>query len=64
MLAKQQHPQTNVIGADDDRSILLLATEKAHKAGVAVKFDQAMSHELPYPDESFDRVLTSLFFHH
>jgi ubiquinone/menaquinone biosynthesis C-methylase UbiE len=32
--------------------------------GLKVRFDQGLSYELPYPDASFDRVLSSLFFHH
>ncbi len=33
-------------------------------AGVAVRFEQGYSNHLPYPDESFDRIVSSLFFHH
>ncbi|MBA2483951.1 MAG: methyltransferase domain-containing protein, partial [Nitrosomonas sp.] len=29
-----------------------------------IQFDQAFSEELPYPNEYFDRVVSSLFFHH
>ena len=37
---------------------------KAEKAGAEVAFDEALSTELPYGDESFDVVLSTLFFHH
>ena len=33
-------------------------------AGTAISFDEGLSYELPYPDKTFDRVLSSLFFHH
>ena len=29
-----------------------------------MRFDQGKAGELPYPDESFDRVLSSFMFHH
>jgi ubiquinone/menaquinone biosynthesis C-methylase UbiE len=32
--------------------------------GIAVTFDQGMASKLPYPDASFDRVLSSLMIHH
>ena len=32
--------------------------------GLEIGFDEGMSTSLPYPDESFDVVLSTLFFHH
>lgn len=32
--------------------------------GIDIKFNQGMSFELPYPNHSFDHVLTSLMLHH
>ena len=29
-----------------------------------VPFEEGLSYDLPYPDASFDRVVSSLFFHH
>ncbi len=29
-----------------------------------MQFDRALSYNLPYPDAHFDRVFSSLFFHH
>tara|TARA_R110002110_G_scaffold408762_1_gene630593 strand:+ start:6025 stop:6717 length:693 start_codon:yes stop_codon:yes gene_type:complete len=62
--AKQRQPSAELVGVDGDPAILGIAERKAKAAGVAVVFDQAMSYALPYPDAHFDRVLTSLFFHH
>ena len=53
-----------VIGVDGDPAILQLATCKAERAALEIKFYTAMSFALPYPEESFDRVVSSLFFHH
>ena len=61
---KQHQPQANVTGVDGDPAILSLAIHKAQKANVSVQFDHALSYSLPYPAAYFDRVVSSLFFHH
>lgn len=61
---KQQHPEAEVIGVDGDPGILEIARNKAASAGAEVEFDQALSHDLPYPDSFFDCLASSLFFHH
>lgn len=61
---KQHQPQVAVTGVDGDSAILSLASRKAQKADVSVQFDQALSYSLPYPAAYFDRVVSSLFFHH
>ncbi|WP_137820162.1 class I SAM-dependent methyltransferase [Pseudomonas sp. 2FG] len=61
---KQNQPQANVTGVDGDPVILSIASRKSQKANVSVKFDRALSYNLPYPEEHFDRVVSSLFFHH
>lgn len=61
---KQHQPQVDVTGVDGDPAILSLASRKAQKANVSVRFDHALSYNLPYPAEHFDRVVSSLFFHH
>ena len=62
--AKQRNPALRIRGLDGDPSIIARAVRKAERAGVAIGFDDGLSYELPYPDGSFDRVLSSLFFHH
>jgi SAM-dependent methyltransferase len=37
---------------------------KAAATGTDVDFDHGFSYDLPYDDGRFDRVVTSLFFHH
>lgn len=61
---KQHQPQASVTGVDGDPAILSLASHKAQKAKVSVQFDRALSYSLPYPAAHFDRVVSSLFFHH
>jgi len=61
-LVKRRQPGAEVVGLDPDPRALAMATRKA--AGLGVRFDQGYSQALPYPDDSFDRVLSSLMFHH
>ncbi len=61
---KAQQPLANIIGIDGDPAILAIAINKARRADLAVKFDHGLSFQLPYLDERFDRVVSSLFFHH
>jgi ubiquinone/menaquinone biosynthesis C-methylase UbiE len=62
--AKQRHPSLRIRGLDGDPAIIEQARRKAARAGLEITFDEGLSYELPYDDASFDRVLSSLFFHH
>ena len=62
--AKLRQPHACLVGIDADPAILAIARSKLRREGVDVQFDQGRSTALPYPDASFDRVLSSLFFHH
>jgi ubiquinone/menaquinone biosynthesis C-methylase UbiE len=62
--AKQREPGLRIRGLDGDPAIIAQAERKAARAGAEIPFDEGMSYELPYDDASFDRVLSSLFFHH
>ncbi|MEK7382274.1 MAG: methyltransferase domain-containing protein, partial [Elusimicrobiota bacterium] len=55
---------TEVIGLDGDPKVLEIGRAKAAKAGVTITLDHGMAFQLPYPDNSFDRVLSSLVLHH
>jgi len=64
VMLKTLHPAAEVIGVDGDTRVLDLAKAKAERAGVNIKWACGMAFELPYPDQFFDRVLTSLMLHH
>lgn len=64
ILAKRLHPDATVIGLDGDPQVLEIGRAKAAKAGVDITLDHGMAFQLPFPDGSFDRVLSSLVFHH
>jgi ubiquinone/menaquinone biosynthesis C-methylase UbiE len=61
---KDRCPQATVIGMDGDSDILAIASRKAAAAAVPIQLDYGLSWQLPYPDAHFDRVVSSLFFHH
>ena len=64
LLLKKSHPEAEVVGLDGDPKVLEIAKTKAVKTGLKIALDRGMAFELPYPDRSFDRVLSSLVFHH
>lgn len=64
IMAKRAHPDATVIGLDGDPKILAIAARKVTRAGVDVSLREGMAFALPFPDGSFDRVLSSLVFHH
>jgi ubiquinone/menaquinone biosynthesis C-methylase UbiE len=61
---KQHQPLLDVTGVDGDPAILAIASKKAKKASIDIHLDHALSYSLPYPAIHFDRVVSSLFFHH
>jgi ubiquinone/menaquinone biosynthesis C-methylase UbiE len=62
ILIKQGQPDVQIIGLDGDPKILAIAREKASRAGADIPFDLGDATALLYPDESFDRVVSSLVF--
>ncbi len=64
ILIKQTHPAAEVFGLDGDCKILGIAEAKVAKADVTIALDHGLAYELPYPDRSFDRVVSSLVIHH
>jgi ubiquinone/menaquinone biosynthesis C-methylase UbiE len=53
-----------VFGLDGDPEALNLARTKLEEADIEVQLDQGLASALPYADESCDRILSSLLFHH
>ena len=64
LMIKRACPQAEVIGFDAEARALGIARAKAARAHLEVTLDQGLAGQLPYVDDSFDRVLSSLFFHH
>lgn len=64
LLIKHQHSSSEVYGVDGDDQILAIAQEKIANSGLIINLKKAMAYKLPYPDNYFDRVFSSLVFHH
>jgi ubiquinone/menaquinone biosynthesis C-methylase UbiE len=64
LLIKQAHPEAKVTGLDGDPKALEIARAKIAKSGLTITLDEGMAFNLPYPDNSFDRVFSGLLFHH
>lgn len=57
-------PDADVHGIDGDPKILELARNKIAREGARVTLHEGLAWELPFADASFDRVVSSLVFHH
>jgi ubiquinone/menaquinone biosynthesis C-methylase UbiE len=53
-----------VDGIDIAPKMIATAQQKARKSNLKINFRIAPVNELPYPDNSFDLVISSLMFHH
>ena len=53
-----------VAGIDIAPKMVARAEDKAAKASLEIAFQVASVDDLPYPDEHFDVVISSLMFHH
>lgn len=61
---KHRFPDSQVTALDCDPEMLKRAQHKANQEKLTIQFDQFFAEYLPYPDQSFDCVVSSLFFHH
>jgi ubiquinone/menaquinone biosynthesis C-methylase UbiE len=64
LMVKRTRPQLDVAGLDPDPRAMARAGRKARRTGLALELDEGFADQLPYPDASFDRVLSALMFHH
>jgi ubiquinone/menaquinone biosynthesis C-methylase UbiE len=64
LLIKRTHPDIDVYGLDVDHQVLDIARKKAEQAGAMISLQQGVATDLPYDDETFDRVFASLMLHH
>ena len=64
ILIKEGQPEAEVVGIDVDLRTLGIARKKVARAGFDITLDLGSASKLPYSDDSFDRVVSSLVFHH
>ncbi len=60
----RRSPGVTIVGVDPDPKALSRAGKKAKRAGVELKLERGFADRLPFPDGSFDRVLSSFVLHH
>jgi ubiquinone/menaquinone biosynthesis C-methylase UbiE len=64
LLIKRANPSVDVVGLDPDVKALDRARRKSARAGLPIQFDHGFADRLAYGDAAFDRVFSSLMFHH
>jgi len=64
LMIKDTNPSSEVNGVDVDEKVLEIANKKIKKARAMIFVTKYDGVKLPYANASFDRVLTSLVFHH
>jgi len=64
LAAKRGAGGGDVRGIDASPEMIEVARQKAAKRGADVEFNVALIEDLPFPDGSFDVVLSSLMLHH
>ena len=64
ILAAQRYPEAEYFGVDVDKKILAIASQKMKEANQHIFIQQYNGDKLPYPDSFFDKVMSSLVFHH
>jgi len=62
MMIKQSTPEAQVTGLDGDEAVLKIARQKSHHTDI--QWDHAFATDMPYPDNSFDVVVSSFVTHH
>ncbi len=62
IMMKQAQPEAHVTGIDGDAEILAIAQEKSLRACAVITFDLGNVSAMTYPQESFDRVVSTLVF--
>jgi ubiquinone/menaquinone biosynthesis C-methylase UbiE len=64
ILLARSCPGLTVVGLDADPQVLARARQKALEENVDVEFVRGMADAPPFAETGFDRVVSSLFFHH
>ena len=57
-------PRGRVVGVDYGQTMVDEATARSAGLGLPIEFRQADAHDLPFPDEAFDRCLATQVFQH
>ncbi len=60
----RREPSARVTGIDADPAILEIASRKLANVGAACELVRGNATEMPFADDTFDHVVSTLFFHH
>jgi SAM-dependent methyltransferase len=63
-MLSQLESRAEIHGLDGDADMLDRARRKAVGQGRRIQFAHGLAYPMPYPDQYFDAVVSSLFFHH
>ena len=64
IMLKQSAPDAFITGVDGDPEVLAIAKSKSAQTHVDITWDYGLAYDLPYADDSFDVVVSSLMIHH
>jgi ubiquinone/menaquinone biosynthesis C-methylase UbiE len=64
VMLKKYYPKAEITGLDIDPEVLEIARNKSQASGVNLNLIQGLSYELPFPDNAFDYVFSSMMLHH
>lgn len=64
IMAYKTNPNASFIGLDIDNKILKLAKDKIEKENAKIDLKKYNGGNLPFDNSSFDRIMSSLVFHH
>lgn len=64
LMLKRACPGADVAGLDGDAGVLALARHKAEQESLAVEFRPGLATDPPFGLDCFDRIVSSLLFHH
>nr|AIA17557.1 Methyltransferase domain protein [uncultured bacterium] len=64
VLAKSLNRTVKFIGIDPDDKILEVAAHKISKRSLDIQLVKAYAEQLPFPDNSFTKIFSTLAFHH
>lgn len=63
-IAKEKYPKIDMTGIDIDPGVLSIARKKSQRANLKIEYIETSSAELPFSDQYFNVVVSSLVFHH
>jgi ubiquinone/menaquinone biosynthesis C-methylase UbiE len=64
VLLARAHPEVEVTGVDPDPRALARAAAKLRRAGAPARLERGFGDALAHADATFDRVFSSMMFHH